>query len=232
MMLVITGTSRGIGRALAEHYLTLGHFVAGCSRGEGTIKSPGYTHFILDAGDETAVADMIRRSADLLGGIDVLVNNAGAASMNHLLLTPASAVRKLFDTNFMGTFLFLREAAKVMVREGRGGRIVNFSTIATPLRLEGEGIYAASKAAVVNLTETSARELAPHGITVNAVGPTPVATDLIRGVPKEKINSLIARQAIHRLGEFKDIINVIDFFISPASDFITGQTIYLGGVTP
>lgn len=232
MNFLITGTSRGIGRALASHYLSMGHSVAGCSRGEGTMEAPGYTHFRLDAGDEAAVASMVRATADLLGGIDVLINNAGVASMNHLLLTPAATARKLFDTNFMGTFVFMRETAKSMIKSGRAGRIVNFSTVATPLRLEGEAIYAASKAAVVNLTQTAARELAPHGITVNAVGPTPVPTDLIRGVPQDKIEALIALQAVRRIGEFRDIINVIDFFIAPASDFITGQTIYLGGVTP
>jgi 3-oxoacyl-[acyl-carrier protein] reductase len=96
--------------------------------------------------------------------------------------------------------------------------------------LEGEAIYAASKAAIVSLTEVLARELAEFGVTVNAVGPTPVQTDLIRSVSKEKINRLLARQAIHRFGTFEDIANVIDFYLRKESEFITGQNIYLGGV--
>jgi 3-oxoacyl-[acyl-carrier protein] reductase len=163
------------------------------------------------------------------GGVDILVNNAGIASMNHVLLTPYRTLRKILDTNVIGTFLFCREAAKLMRSTGCG-RIVNFATVATPLKLEGEAIYAASKAAIVSLTEIMARELAPFGITVNAVGPTPVKTDLIRSVPEEKLNALLERQAIRRFGELKDISNVIDFFISPESDFVTGQVIYLGGV--
>jgi 3-oxoacyl-[acyl-carrier protein] reductase len=163
------------------------------------------------------------------GSLDALVNNAGIASMNHLLLTPLSTVNRILQTNVVGTFLFCREAAKLM-RKNRSGRIVNFATVATPLKLEGEAIYAASKAAIVSLTEVMARELGPLGITVNAVGPTPVQTDLIRSVPKEKMNALLARQAINRYGEFRDICNVIDFFIQPESDFVTGQVVYLGGV--
>ena len=139
-----------------------------------------------------------------------------------------TTIRKIIDTNFIGTFLFCREAAKLMRR--KGGRIVNFATVATPLNLEGEAIYAASKAAVESLTRVMAREVAPFGITVNAVGPTPVKTDLIRSVPQDKMDALLARQAIRRFGEFRDISNVIDFMIKPESDFVTGQVVFLGGV--
>ncbi len=164
------------------------------------------------------------------GRVDALINNAGIASMNHALLSPGSTARALFATNFHGTFLFCREAAKAMVRK-KSGRIVNFATVATPLRLEGESLYAASKAAVESFTEVLARELGATGVTVNAVGPTPVPTDLIRNVPKAKMDALLARQAIRRFGELADIINVVDFFLAPRSHFVTGQVVYLGGVT-
>jgi 3-oxoacyl-[acyl-carrier protein] reductase len=163
------------------------------------------------------------------GRLDALLNNAGIAAMNHVLLTPLSAVRSIFETNVVGTFLLCREAARLMQRR-RYGRIVNFATVATPLKLEGEAVYAASKAAVISLTQILARELADFGITVNAVGPTPIATDLIRSVPKAKIDAVIARQAIRRAGEYRDVLNVVDFFLQPDSDFVTGQVIFLGGV--
>jgi 3-oxoacyl-[acyl-carrier protein] reductase len=138
-------------------------------------------------------------------------------------------VNKIISTNFIGTFLVCREAARLMQRR-RYGRIVNFVTVAVPLKLEGEAIYAASKAAVISLTEILAREFADLGITVNAIGPTPVKTDLIRGVPTEKLDALLRRQAIKRYGEPRDVINVIDFLVQPASDFVTGQVLFLGGV--
>jgi 3-oxoacyl-[acyl-carrier protein] reductase len=149
--------------------------------------------------------------------------------MNHSLLTPAATVDRIMATNFRGAFLVCRESAKVM-KKRRYGRIVNISTIAAPLRLEGEAIYAASKNAVTALTQILARELAEFGITCNVVGPTPILTDLIRSVPQEKIDKLVNRLAIKRLGRFEDVANVIDFFVKPESDYVTGQVIYLGGV--
>jgi 3-oxoacyl-[acyl-carrier protein] reductase len=228
-VIVITGTSRGIGLGLAEHYLAQGDCVCGCSRAPATIKHERYSHFELDVSHEPAVVAMVRNVVRRHGRVDVLLNNAGIASMNHALLSPASTAQAIFATNFHGTFLFCREAAKAMVR-AKAGRIVNFATVATPLRLEGESLYAASKAAVESFTQVLARELGPTGVTVNAIGPTPVPTDLIKSVPKEKMDALLARQAIRRFGSLDDVINVVDFLVRPQSAFITGQVIYLGGV--
>ncbi len=228
---LISGTRKGIGRELCLHFLSKGATVIGCSRGEGSIQNENYCHYSLDVSDETAVTAMVREIAEKFGRIDVLINNAGIASMNHILLTPVSSVKKIISTNFIGTFIMTREAAKLMTKN-KYGRIVNMATVATPLRLMGEAIYASSKAAIVNFTEIASKELAEFNITVNAVGPTPVKTDLIKNVPKAKMESLLQLQAIHRYGTFKDILNCIEFFIAPGSDFITGQTLYLGGVNP
>jgi 3-oxoacyl-[acyl-carrier protein] reductase len=226
---LITGTSRGIGRHLAEHYLSRGLNVIGCSRSRSTLDHPRFQSHALDIADEKAVLDMLTRIRRDHDQVDVLINNAGTASMNHLFTTPMESVRRIFDTNFVGTFLLSREVGKLMQRR-KYGRIVNLVTVAVPMKLAGEAVYAASKAAVVSLTEVLSHELAPYGITVNALGPTAVQTDLIKGVPKEKLRKVLARQAIPRIGEFSDVVNVIDFLISPASGFVTGQTIYLGGV--
>jgi 3-oxoacyl-[acyl-carrier protein] reductase len=147
-----------------------------------------------------------------------------------MLLTPLATVQNIFSTNVFGTFNFCREVAKVMLRAKRG-RIVNFATVATPLRLEGEAAYAASKAAVESFTRIMAKEVASYGITVNAIGPTPVATDLIKGVSKAKMQALLNTQAIKRLGSFEDVANATDFFLREESDFVTGQVLFLGGVS-
>ena len=228
--ILITGTRKGIGRFLVEHYVALGFRVLGCSRAAPDWTIEGYRHFCADVSDEKAMQEMFLHIRRDYGGLDILVNNAGIASMNHVLLTPMKTVENIFSTNVFGTFIACREAARLMIAARSPGRIINFATVATPLRLEGEAVYAASKAAVESLTRVFARELSEFGITVNAVGPTPVETDLIRSVSKEKIAALLARQAIPRLGEMRDIANVIDFFMREESDFITGQVIYLGGV--
>jgi 3-oxoacyl-[acyl-carrier protein] reductase len=228
-VMIITGTARGIGYYLAQYYLEQGWMVEGCSRGAGTIESDGYHHTSLDVADEAAVVGMVRSVLTRHGKIDALINNAGIASMNAALLTPAASFTKVWQTNCLGSFLFAREVGKSMLRQKRG-RLIFFSTVARPLQLEGESAYAASKAAVESLVGILSRELGTNGITVNAVGPTPVETDLIKGVPGEAMERLIARQAIPRMGELQDVSNVTDFFLQESSDFITGQVIYLGGV--
>lgn len=228
-IIVITGTSKGIGEALALHYLSKNCIVIGCSRSKASINHKNYRHFSLEVNDEKAVISMIRDIKKEFSHIDILINNAAIASMNHILTTSLETISKLFNTNFLGTFLFTREVSKVMMKK-KSGRIINFTTVAKPLKLEGEAIYASSKAAIESFTQTASKELSPFNITVNAIGPTPIQTDLIKAVPKEKIDELLNKQTVKRFGTFEDIINVVDFFSSDKSSFITGQIIYLGGV--
>ena len=226
---LITGTRKGIGKFLAGHFVAAGHRVIGCSREPIDWHLPGYEHFVTDVADEPGVKAMFSSVRQQYQRLDHLINNAGIGSMNHSMLTPLSTVQRILNTNFVGTFLCCREAAKLMQKR-RFGRIVNFATVAVPLRIEGESIYAASKAAVVSLTAILARELGDFGITVNAVGPSPIETDLIRAVPKDRLDRLLAQQAVHRFGTFEDVANVVDFFLRKESGFVTGQTVYLGGV--
>ncbi|MCS6886906.1 MAG: SDR family oxidoreductase [Chloroflexus sp.] len=227
-VVLITGSSRGIGRFLVEHFLQRGALVEGCARSPIDWELPGYTHHQVDVSNEGQVKAMLSAIQRRHGRLDIAINNAGIAAMNHALLTPAETASRILNINVLGSFLVCREAAKLMRRRNYG-RIVNFSTIAVPLRLEGEALYTAAKSAVEMLTRVLAREFAPFGITVNAIGPTPIETDLIRGVPREKLQHIIDTLAIRRFGTFADVAHVIDFFTNPASDYITGQVIYLGG---
>lgn len=228
-VILITGTSKGLGKYLAEYYCSKDQIVTGCSRKDSEIKNDNYSHFRLDVTDEKKVKELFLYIRKTYHGLDVLINNAGIASMNHIMLTPLETVKKILDTNFTGTFLFCREAAKLM-RRNHSGRIINFSSVASDLAIEGEAIYASSKSAVVTFTKVLSKELSSFGITVNSIGISPVNTDLIKNVPSGKIDNLLEMLTLKRLAEFEDISNITDFLIRDESRFITGQNINLGGV--
>ena len=226
--ILVTGTSRGIGRAMAEHFLGHGDNVIGCARSEATLQHPNYQHYTADLADPTAVSAMmsaIRREQRLL---DVLINNAAVAMMGPSALQPPDVARKMVNLNLCSLIHVTHDAIRLL-RSASCPRIVNLSSVAVPLRLEGEAVYSATKAAVEQWTRVLARELGPLGITVNAIGPAPTDTDLLRGVSREKLDSLVANQAISRWATMADILHATEFFLHPASDMITGQVMYLGG---
>jgi len=226
---LVTGASRGIGKAITEHLIAANHTVIGCSRSESDFDHPNYQHYCLDVSDEEAVTELfftLRKQSIVLDG---LINNAGIASMNAFALTPAKTMRTVFDVNVQGTFLFCQKALSLL-KKAEHPRIVNFTTVAVPLNLAGEAVYAASKSAVETLTRILAKEYATFGITCNAIGPSPIDTALIKNVPKDKIKALIDQQAIRKMAETTDVLNLLDFYLNESSDLITGQVIYLAGV--
>lgn len=228
MIILITGTRKGIGRYLAEHYLKRGETVEGCSRGPSDLDHENYTHHAVDVSDEKQVKGMFSHIRQRHRKLDVLINNAGIASMNHTLLTPGKVFEEILKVNLLGAFLVSREAVKVMKRTS--GRIVNFSSIAVPLALEGEAAYASSKAGLEVFTKVLSREVAPWNITCNVVGLSPIKTDLIKGLGEEKMKALLKRMPIQRFGDLAEVAHIVDFLIDSRSSGITGQTIYLGGV--
>jgi len=228
-VMLISGTRKGLGKSFAEYYSKKGFTVIGCSRKPIDYKIKNYHHFCLDVSDEKKVKEMFFFIKKKFGRLDVLINNAGIGSMNHSLLTPISTVHRILNTNLVANFIMSTESAKIM-KKNRFGRIVNLVSFAVPFKLEGEAIYAASKAAIISLTETLSREFADYGITVNAVSPPTIPTDLIKGVPKEKITNLLKRQTIHRFGKPSEVCNVIDFFISKKNNMVTGEIVFMGGV--
>jgi 3-oxoacyl-[acyl-carrier protein] reductase len=222
---LITGTSQGLGRALAERLLADGWVVHGFARGTQELTHAHFRAHAVDVTDEAAVRSAVSTVATA-GRIDLLVNNAGAASMNALLLTPGSVAEQLMRVNYLGTFHCLQAVGKVMVRQ-RAGRIINLTTVAVPLSLEGEAAYVASKAAVEALTKVAAKELASSGIVVTAVGFGPVETKLTRAVPKAalaKINDAIGRP------EGTTMSQAVDFILEHVRTAEGGKVEYLGKI--
>ena len=228
-IMLISGTRKGLGKHFVQYYSKKGFTIIGCSRKPVNYKAKNYYHFCLDVSDERKVKELFAFIRKKFGRLDILINNAGIGSMNHSLLTPINTVHEILNTNLVGTFLFSREAAKLM-KKNSFGRIVNLVSFAIPFKLEGESIYAASKAGIVSLTETLGREYADYGISVNAVSPPAIPTDLIKGVPKEKMMNLLKRQAFHRFGKPEEVCIVIDFLINKENNMVTGQVVYMGGV--
>jgi 3-oxoacyl-[acyl-carrier protein] reductase len=226
---LITGASRGIGAHLAADFRAEGAWVAACARSlEESEDAQGWSSSV-DMTDEKQVHGWIRQVYKRRGGIDVLINNAGAASMNMALLTPTASARKALELNYLAAFSASREAAKVMRRK-KYGRIINLTTVAVPMRIEGEMSYAASKAALEMATRFMAAEFAPWGITCNLVGPSPVDTDLIRGVGKERLEALLQRIPNKSMAQMEDVAYAIKVFARRESGQLTAQVLYLGGV--
>jgi 3-oxoacyl-[acyl-carrier protein] reductase len=226
---LITGTSRGLGQALAEKLLNEGWNVWGFSRNASLIKHARFTEQLLDITDESVVQHAVNLLSQNAITLDLLVNNAGAASMNALLLTPAKTAEALMRLNYLGSFHTLQAVGKLMVRQRRG-LIINITTVAVPLALAGEAAYVASKAAVDALTKVAAQELQSQGITVIGLGFGPLETDLTKAVGKEKlalINQRIGRPDGTTLHEAVDFI----FENLNSKTLATGHLYYLGKIS-
>ena len=229
-VMLITGTSSGIGKYFVKYYTKKGFRVVGCSRRAVDHKIKDYQHFCLDVSDENVVKEMFGEITKVYERLDVLINNAGIVSMNYALLTPLQTVRKLLETNFIGTILFCREAVSLM-STGKYGRIVNVSSIAVPLSAPGSSGYGASKAAGEQYSRVLAKEVASYGITVNTVALSFVKNSGMTGqinedIVTETLNKTILRSPL----ELDDVVHAVDFFISPESKMVTNQILYLGGL--
>ena len=226
---IITGSSRGLGCALAETLLAEGWIVHGFARSAQSLAHPRFQPHVVDVGDEASVHAAVAAVLAAAGRVDLLINNAGAASMNALLLTPAATATALMRVNYLGAWHCLQAVGKAMVRQ-RAGLVINLTTVAVPLALSGEAAYVASKAAVEALTKVAAAELQGQGVRVNAVGLGPLDTDLTRAVGTEKLavlNQRIGRPRGTSLAEAVDFI--AQEWRQPTS--ASGTIRYLGQLT-
>ncbi len=227
---LVTGARRGVGRMIAEHILNHGGMVTGFARGEPTIDHPDYSHFRVDvtepASIERGFAELRRSQAC----VDILVNNAGVLTAQYSMIMPVQAAKSMFDTHLMGTFLVSREAAKMM-RRRKWGRIVNISSMAAVLQPPGDSVYAACKVGMGVLANVMAKEFASLNVTCNTLAITAIETDMLDQLPREKIAEVVAALPLPRFAEPEDVMNVLDFFVSERSSYITAQTVFLGGVS-
>ena len=227
-VMVITGASKGIGRGIAENYLSKGYLVAGCSRGESTLKLDGYIHSQVDVSNEREVRKWIRSIKKVYKRVDVLMCMAAYAPAN-LLLTMTSTVHlePVLKTNVAGTYYVCGEVAKIMMQQ-RSGRIITVSSMAVGLHEEGTSAYACSKSAIVEMTKILAKELAPLGITCNVMAPSIYLSEGVEALGDEVIESAREKLTFKNNLEIEELCNVVDFFVAPESKQITGQVIHLG----
>ena len=229
-VMIITGTRKGIGKYLAEYYSEKGFIVIGCSRGDIDFSLNNYQHYCLDVSDEASVKKMFNEIRKKYGRLDILINNAGVNyALSPILLVPFESALKTIKINFLGTFLFTREAVKIM-KQNSFGRIINFGSMALTHEVKGEAIYTASKAAIVSFSRVIAKEIYSYGITCNVISPSAIETDLMKNVNRDALEEILGRNAIADVGNLEDISNIIDCLIKSESYAITGQTVFLGGV--
>ena len=227
---LITGTSKGIGKALKEYYISKNHFVIGCSRSQVDNIEGSYKHFTVDICNENEILEMFKTIKKEYKKLDNLINNAGITATNLAMITPIDMLDKVINTNYRASFIFCTESAKLM-KKNKYGRIVNFSSIVVPMRQMGELVYTSSKSAVEMMSMVLAKEIAHYGITVNVIAPSLSETEMISHLSSEKKERIFNKLAIKQYSSFDDIINVIDFYLSPKSSMVTGQKIYLGGIS-
>jgi 3-oxoacyl-[acyl-carrier protein] reductase len=234
---LITGSSRGIGATLAQRLAADGFKVVVNYAGSANaaqevadkITAIGNEAIVVqaDVADPKAVADMFDAAEHAFGGVDVVVNNAGLMILRPVAEFDDDAFDKIIAINLKGTFNVCREAAR---RLREGGRIINFSSSVIGMRLPTYAPYIASKAAVEGLTQVLAQEMRGRGVTVNAVAPGPVATDLfLQGKSPELIDRMAKMNPLERLGQPDDIARVVAFLSGPEGAWINGQTLRANG---
>ena len=232
---IVTGGSRGIGRAIAEALAEGGARVAVIARNaEGAAAAaaelPGEGHLGIgcDVSDGEAVVAMVRRVDEELGPVGILVNNAGITRDNLLLRMKEEDWDAVLDVNLKAAFHTVKAVTKGMMRR-RDGVILNVTSVVGLMGNAGQANYAASKAGLVGLTKSVARELAPRGIRCNAVAPGYIRTDMTADLGDAQTEALRSGIPLQRLGDPEDIAGVVRFLAGPSARYITGQVLAVDG---
>ncbi|AEH48620.1 3-oxoacyl-[acyl-carrier-protein] reductase [Parageobacillus thermoglucosidasius] len=235
---LVTGASRGIGRAIALELARQGAKIAVNYAGSeakanevvGEIKNMGGEAFAIqaDVADAQAVEQMVKTVLERFERIDILVNNAGITRDNLLMRMKEEEWDDVININLKGVFNCTKAVTRPMMKQ-RYGRIVNIASVVGVMGNPGQANYVAAKAGVIGLTKTAARELASRNITVNAVAPGFITTDMTERLSEEIKSEMLKQIPLARFGEPEDVAKVVAFLVSDAASYMTGQTLHVDG---
>jgi|TARA_Y100000994_G_scaffold249053_1_gene258821 3-oxoacyl-[acyl-carrier protein] reductase len=235
---LVTGASRGIGKAIAIRLATEGVSVGvnyNASEQEAAkvvdeIQSLGGKAIILkgSVADSLEVQSLIQAAEDKLGGLDILVNNAGITKDNLIMRLPEEDWDQVIDTNLKGAFLCTKAALRSMVRQ-RSGRIINMSSVVAITGNAGQSNYTAAKAGLIGFTKTVAKEVASRGITVNAIAPGFIETQMVDAISSQLQQKILERIPLGYFGTPEDVAGVVAFLASEDARYVTGQVIGIDG---
>ena len=235
---VVTGAGRGIGHAIAVRLAKEGARIASVSRTEAnaqktadeinSTRADAAKAYAVDVADQAAVQKVAAEIFEAFGRVDILVNNAGVTRDGLSMRMSMDDWDTVLNTNLKGAFNFTQAVMRPMIKQ-RSGRIINISSIAGLTGNAGQANYAASKAGLIGLTKTLARELASRGITVNAVAPGLIETDMTTVLSEEIRQSILQKVPLGKLGEPEDIAGAVAYLASPEAKYITGQVLTVDG---
>lgn len=234
---LVTGASRGIGQAISLRLAAEGVFVVATATSEAgaeatvaaIVAQGGSAQAVkLDVTNSSEVEALFKKIISEQGRLDILVNNAGITKDGLMMRMKDSDWDSVLDTNLKGSFICLREASKIMTK-ARYGRVVNISSVVGEMGNPGQVNYCASKAGLFGLTKSAARELARRNITINAVAPGFIETDMTTGLPEKGREALLQNIPMERLGSVDDVAYAVLFLVSPKAGYITGQVLSVNG---
>ena len=234
---IITGASQGIGKGMAETFSKAGAHVACVSRNKDNLKSVAdsliknggvASFYTCDVSSLDAFQNTIKEIAKNHGSVDILVNNAGICKDKLIMRMSEDEWNKVININLNGAFNGIKAVSQIMIKQ-RAGRIINISSIVGLIGNPGQANYAASKAGLIGLSKSAAKELAPRGITVNAIAPGYIATDMTDQITGQAKESLITKIPLGRIGSPSDIAASALFLASDEAGYITGQTLTVDG---
>lgn len=231
---LVTGSTRGIGRAIAESLAGAGARVGVVGRDLGRAEeaaaaiSPDARGFACDVSDSAAVTALVENAEKAFGAVDILVNNAGLTRDNILLRLKDDDWDAVLDANLRGAFVAIRAATRGMMKR-RWGRIINIASVVGLVGNKGQSNYAASKAGLIGLTKSVAKEFASRNILANVVAPGFIETDMTAAMTDEAKKVLFTQIPLERLGQPKDIASIVTFLSSEQAAYITGQVFVVDG---